>query len=347
MTTDPVGNEAPSEARIEPSSSPGVTATTSDGPPTNDPTLHSSRRTTTTQPIDSHLSKNQLKKIRRWEKKMEIKQRRKEQERAARAARAKAVGRDLDRERQRQAEVYGKGRMRQEKQNKFKERLQQGSWLEVCIDGSFESSMTPKEINSLAKQIRYCYATNRRCCNSSTEELPCQITYTSAGGDTLKHLQNVSGFHEWKNLGFNYSTLPLEEYYKERLSQVVYLTSDSDNTLTELERDKVYVIGGIVDRNRLKRAALDRANTLGISTAKLPIDEHLKMMPSTRVLTCNHVFDLLVRCRGHNGDWKKALMDVLPTRKEAQFDDTRPTEEKAVASDRSVQAVTDAPADPE
>jgi Trm5-related predicted tRNA methylase len=40
-------------------------------------------------------------------------------------------------------------------------------------------------------------------------------------------------------------------YYHQNISNVVYLTSDSATTLQVLEDDKINVIGGIVDRNRL------------------------------------------------------------------------------------------------
>jgi tRNA (guanine9-N1)-methyltransferase len=261
------------------------------------------------------LSKNQLRKIKRWEKKLEIKQRRKQQERETKAAKALAQGRDIDEERRLHAINFGKSKTRQIRLDRWATEMlpRVEASFQVCIDGSFEASMATKEVNSLSSQIRYCYASNRR------SEHPCRLTYTSAGGDTLQLLQNVNGFEEWKARCFDYSSLSLEEYFQDKLAKVVYLTSDSELTLTELENDKIYVIGGIVDRNRLKGVALDRATALGVATAKLPIDQYLKQMPSTRVLTCNHVYALLLKYKENGGDWKKAFMDVLPQRKEAQF----------------------------
>ena len=106
----------------------------------------------------------------------------------------------------------------------------------------------------------------------------------------------------------------------------VYLTGDSPHTLTTLNDNTTYIIGGIVDRNRLKLAALHRAehiNTqlpqLNVTTARLPLEEYLDFKGSTRILTCNHVFEILLHYR-ENGytDWRKAIMAVLPCRKDVE-----------------------------
>lgn len=45
---------------------------------------------------------------------------------------------------------------------------------------------------------------------------------------------------------------PYLERFADRKNDLVYLTADAEETIQELDAAKVYVIGGIVDRNRHK-----------------------------------------------------------------------------------------------
>ena len=124
------------------------------------------------------------------------------------------------------------------------------------------------------------------------------------------------------------STMQLSTKSHSIRSKMVYLTSDATTTLQELDDTKIYIIGGIVDRNKSKRAAVNRADSLGISTAKLPLDEfydshpEYKMKGSTKVLAVNHVFDILLRVHRYGGkDWDRALEEVLPSRKQGKIQD--------------------------
>jgi len=54
----------------------------------------------------------------------------------------------------------------------------------------------------------------------------------------------------------------------------------------------------------------------GIATAQLPIGQYLQMA-SRKVLTVNHVFEILLHYK-INGDWENALLDVVPKRKGAR-----------------------------
>ncbi|OWZ21837.1 RNA (guanine-9-)-methyltransferase [Phytophthora megakarya] len=180
--------------------------------------------------------------------------------------------------------------------------------VKVVIDCGFEENMTEKEKRSLSQQIMFSYGVNRR------SPTPMNTYITSLHGDIKKNLEKISGFHEWQAFtGSSNSYLDL--FKKESL---VYLTADSPNTISKLSRDKVYIIGGIVDRNRLKGITYQKAVEEGIETAKLPLDAVVELGSATRVLTVNHVFEILAQF-SEIKDWAQATLATLPSRKGAQL----------------------------
>jgi tRNA (guanine9-N1)-methyltransferase len=260
------------------------------------------------------LSKNQKKKLARIEYCREKKRKRTELRKQIRMEKAQAEGRDLEKERRLQEEATKRGDGKALRMKLWQKSFKPNETFAVCVDCSFEKDMVPKEINSLAIQLRYIYSANKK------SKLPLSLVFSDVDqeGKMIGHLKNVSGFEEWESYGLTISTLPIEQVFQERLRDLVYLTSDAPTVLDKLDSGKVYVIGGIVDRNRLRGATVERANKLNITTRRLPISEHLKSMASTKVLTCKHVFDLLLEVRDNNGDWRNALVEILPSRKEAQ-----------------------------
>jgi tRNA (guanine9-N1)-methyltransferase len=99
----------------------------------------------------------------------------------------------------------------------------------------------------------------------------------------------------------------------ETSNQVIYLSSESDNTINELRPYGIYVIGGLVDRNRHKGICYKRAMDREVMTAKLPIGEFLQMN-SRYVLATNHVNEIMLKWL-EVGDWGDAFMKVIPKRK--------------------------------
>ena len=75
----------------------------------------------------------------------------------------------------------------------------------------------------------------------------------------------------------------------------------------------MYIIGGIVDRNRYQSLTLNKANHQGINHARLPINKHVKLQ-SSAVLTVNHVFQIIA-VQFNTKDWAKTLTEVIPDRK--------------------------------
>lgn len=260
------------------------------------------------------LSKNQIKRQQKWERAMANKKRRKDLEKAVKRTKAAKEGRNVEDEKRIMEENRKGGAGRAKREEKWKRHFEENSSkFRLCVDCSFEDKMMQSEIKSLASQLRFCYSYNKN------SKHPVQATVTSLSGESLSILEKVAGFDQWYTRAFETTKKDLLEVYPDH-SKLVYLTSDSNNTLEKLEDDKIYIIGGIVDRNRLKRAAIGRAEQLGIATAKLPITEHLSFT-ATKVLTVNHVFDIMLQLREHNSDWKKTLLDILPERKDVKESD--------------------------
>ena len=256
------------------------------------------------------VSKNALKRQAKWVRKIEVNKRRKDQEKSIKIAKAEAAGRDIAAEQEYMERGRKDGSGWAKRNGKWLERFEKSSSKhQIYLDCSFEESMTYSEINSLATQIRYCYADNKKAKN------PVKVTCSRLSGETLNHLKNIMGFEQWSHRAFFHTNKDIIETNTDK-SKLVYLTGDSENILTKFEDDKIYIIGGIVDRSRLKRVTIDRAEKCGITTAKLPIDDYLHLS-SGKALTSNHVFEILLKYQENGGDWKKALLDVLPKKKEA------------------------------
>jgi tRNA (guanine9-N1)-methyltransferase len=96
------------------------------------------------------------------------------------------------------------------------------------------------------------------------------------------------------------------------IESVVYLTADTETTLETIKEGEMYVIGGLVDRNRYKNVCAEKARRLGLRTAKLPIgSDRLK---SSTVMTVNQVVNILLAFN-QTGSWEDALDQHLPKRK--------------------------------
>lgn len=129
----------------------------------------------------------------------------------------------------------------------------------------------------------YCYAINGRCA------LPAHIWLTGCKGEMQNHLTRIPGYDRWLIEKEDQSYV---EAFREQKENLVYLTADSENVLDELDPKAIYIIGGLVDRNRWKGLTMNKAKEQGIKTAKLPIGSYLKMSSSQVLL-----FSLLLLLR--------------------------------------------------
>ncbi|PWN37104.1 uncharacterized protein FA14DRAFT_159301 [Meira miltonrushii] len=114
------------------------------------------------------------------------------------------------------------------------------------------------------------------------------------------------------------------------LDKVVYLTADTETTLDTIKEGEMYVIGGLVDRNRYKNICAEKARRLGLRTARLPIGaDRLK---SSTVMTVNQVVNILLAFN-QTGSWEEALDEHLPKRKMKESEQKGEMDSKSVSEE--------------
>lgn len=148
----------------------------------------------------------------------------------------------------------------------------------VCIDLSFDELMIDKDISKCVKQLLRVYTLNRR----SDKPINLYMTGIKEGTRTYTVLEKNDG---WKNWNVQLKAENYAEVFEK--NKIVYLTSDSETVLTELDKESVYIIGGLVDHNQHKGICHKTAEEMGFKTARLPLSENVVIKTRT-VLTIDH-----------------------------------------------------------
>ncbi|CAK9439721.1 uncharacterized protein LODBEIA_P38210 [Lodderomyces beijingensis] len=179
--------------------------------------------------------------------------------------------------------------------------------VKVIIDCEFDDLMTLKEVISMSNQIRSSYSTMRHC----QYNIPIQVV--SFNKRLKERYDTVLSDHKaWKGIDFTSESLA-EMITSENKDQFVYLTADTEEEVHELVPSQTYIIGGIVDKNRHKNLCVEKARSLGLKVARLPIGKYIKIN-SREVLVTSHVYEICCRWF-ETRDWGAAFNKVLPPRK--------------------------------
>lgn len=291
------------------------------------------------QEAASTMSKNQLKKLRRkeaWEATREDRKVKKKEKIAAKRERKRAVmeeakknGLDAEAEGNK---VYDVPRHRQ-----FRATLLP---LTFVMDCGYDELMMDRERISLASQLTRAYSDNSKSKYRAHYVISSFNKLLKERFDTVlrKTYQNWRGvctmpedYMHAAEMAKEWMTEPQGGQMAGKFAEladakpedgeIVYLSSDSEDTLTELKPYSTYIIGGLVDKNRHKAVCYKQATERGVRTAKLPIGDYIQMS-SRSVLTTNHVMEIMLRWL-ETGDWGEAFMQVLPQRKGGKLKDPK------------------------
>jgi tRNA (guanine9-N1)-methyltransferase len=127
---------------------------------------------------------------------------------------------------------------------------------------------------------------------------------------------------------FWYCNFEKEQFYNiEKLiklnKEFIYLSPDSNEELNEVSTDKIYIIGGLVDKPVIKDKTILRISQINnldfikekgikIKSAKLPLFKYLNNIANP-VLNLNTVVEILSNYMDIK-DWKKAIELSIPQR---------------------------------
>ena len=208
--------------------------------------------------------------------------------------------------------------LRDEKKQ-LKENLKQAltSDFIIVFDLDFNSSMGYNEIKSLIIQLGYCYSINKKNKNKIS------FYFTNYDGFIKEELEKM-GSKFW------YCNFEKEQFYNiEKLiklnKEFIYLSPDSNEELNEVSTDKIYIIGGLVDKPVIKDKTLLRISQINnldfikekgikIKSAKLPLFKYLNNIANP-ILNLNTVVEILSNYMDMDiKDWKKAIELSIPQR---------------------------------
>ena len=198
--------------------------------------------------------------------------------------------------------------------------------VRVAIDLSYGASMDVEAQKSLGRQLERCWGANRRA-------LAPLALHLAGVGDCPGRCVPKRGA-SWR-----VHVLEGDVSRHFRRDELVFLSPDAARPLHgPLDRAKVYVVGGLVDRTVRSGCSLARAEALGAASARLPIAEvaassavdadtgagagvggaqHAGLAHANprEPLALNTVLDILLRV--HAGEsWGDALAAELPARKQ-------------------------------
>ncbi|XP_040819174.1 tRNA methyltransferase 10 homolog B isoform X2 [Ochotona curzoniae] len=142
----------------------------------------------------------------------------------------------------------------------------------------------------LAGQIRRLYGSNKKTARPFWICLTGFATDSPLYEECLRMNDGFSGYLLDITEDDCFSVFPLET--------LVYLTPDSEHALEDVDLNKVYVLGGLVDESVQKKVTLQKAREHSVRTARLPIQEYMVRCQNEKnyhseVLAINQVFDVL------------------------------------------------------
>lgn len=176
---------------------------------------------------------------------------------------------------------------------------------DFVIDLDLPYEMEDKEVRSLHSQMEEIYRTNRWL----WEPYKIHLCGYNADNQVMNNLVSSLESQLWHVTPECFTHV----FPPERL---VYLSPDSPNVLTEYSQDDVYILGALIDKRIPKKYTYDKAQRLGIRSARLDLGTYLHLTrQKLPYLAFSDVFQVMIDARDTDGNWIYAFRNLIDGRK--------------------------------
>ena len=195
-------------------------------------------------------------------------------------------------------------KLEEEMETRMKEGMKVG--IKICIDCEYESKMSARENKSLITQLKRVYHRTKQ------SQLSVNLTITGYGG-VLKGLVEYHNISKWY---INWDARTLKDVIESgtfKREDVVYLSPDAEEEIELFEKNKIYIIGGLVDGTVIKDISKVKAEDLGVRSMKINLLKY-KGNPSYRnCMNINDIYNIMIGCMEGN-QMDKCIKENVPKR---------------------------------
>lgn len=198
----------------------------------------------------------------------------------------------------------------------------------ICFDLDYNNCMDKKEKQSLIVQLTLCYILNKK----NKKKINFYITKLD---EEINDILRKNNADKWMVHYTDKSFYLIDELVNLK-KEFVYLSPDAEEDLLDVSEDKIYIIGGLVDRSVIKNRSMIRVNNIknnendgenandnggkreiNIVAKRLPLQKYVENL-NNHILNINTVVEILslyMDMDEDKKDWKKAIETALPKRK--------------------------------
>ena len=204
----------------------------------------------------------------------------------------------------------------EENKKKLKDEMQTAltSNFIICFDLNYDIYMKEKEKKSLIYQLILSYSRNKH------NKKKINFYFTNISDELMDPLNKKNAF-KWC-VHFNKEPFYLIPDLVNLKKEFIYLSPDAEEELEEVSEDKIYIIGGLVDRQVIQDRSMIRVTNLQgvnldikLKAKKLALHKYLDNI-NNPILNVNTVVEILSCYMDmEEKNWKEVFEKVIPQRK--------------------------------